>query len=380
MQEEYNNTEMQESEDMSIDFLELFGKLWKVKRTLIWASVAGLVFGIVVAFSIPKNYSTEVKMAPEFASSSMSGADAFNILSMAGINLNNVSTTDAVNPMLYPEIVSSVPFLTGLFDVPVTTEDGDSLTLRNYIEYKMSSPWWISILKLSMKSVKAVKGLFVELEDTTKHFEVDPFRLSKDQMKLVETLTDLISSDVDAKTAVITVNVKMQDPMVSALIADTVVRRLQEYVIEYRTEKARNDLAYAEKLNEEAKSAYHIAQQRYAAYVDRNHGIASRAGQTEEERLQNDMNLTFSIYNSTAQQYQYAKAKVQEITPVYSVFKPATVPIKGKPSKLIIILSFMFLGMVGTSVWVLFGKDMMSSLKEAANSTNANEPSNDGKK
>lgn len=367
---------MQEPEEKEIDLLELFGKLWKAKRTLIWAGVGGLIFGLVVAFSIPKKYPTEVKMAPELATSKMSGAGGLSALaSMAGINLNNAGTTDAVNPMLYPEIVSSVPFVTGLFEVPVVTEEGDSLSFRDYLDYKTSSPWWSAIMKLPMQAVGAVKDLFVEPEDTAKQYKVDPFRLSKDQMDLVERLTQSITCDVDAKTAVISVNVTMQDPLVSALIADTVVKRLQEYVTEYRTEKARNDLVYAGKLNDEAKAEYHKAQQRYAAYVDRNHGITSNSGKTEEVRLQNEMNLAFSLYNNTSQQYQLARAKVQEITPVYSVLKPATVPIKGKPSKFTILVGFVFLAVVVASVWVLFGKDLLASMKKATESADGAETS-----
>lgn len=369
MQDENNNMELQEPEEKEIDLLELFGKLWKSRRTLIWAGVVGVVAGLVIAFSIPKTYSTEVRLAPELTNSKMGAAGGLSALaSMAGINLNNAAGTDAVNPMLYPEIVSSVPFVTGLFDVPVTTDEGDTLSFRDYLEYKTSSPWWGAVMKLPMQAVGAVKNMFVEPEDTAKQYKVDPFRLSKDQMDLVESLNQLITSDVDVKTALITVNVKMQDPLVAALIADTVVKRLQEYVTDYRTEKARKDLDYAKKINDEAKEDYHKAQQCYAAYVDRNHGITSRSGQTEEERLQNDVNLTFSLYSTTSQQYQMARAKVQEITPVYTVLKPATVPIKGKPSKLVILIGFIFLAEVVAAVWVLFGKDMMANLKKATSS------------
>lgn len=367
MQEENYNIDAQEPEEKEIDLLELFGKLWKAKRTLIWAGVVGIVAGLVVAFSIPKTYPVTVTLAPELANSKMGSAGGLGALaSMAGINLNNTGSTDAVNPMLYPEIVSSVPFVTGLFNVPVTTEEDEKLTFRDYLEYKTSSPWWNVILALPGQAIGAVKDLFVEPEDTAKHYEVNPFRLSKDQMDLVESLNESITADVDAKTAVISVNVTMQDPLVSALIADTVVSRLQEYVTEYRTEKARKDLAYTEKLNLEAKADYHKAQQRYAAYVDRNHGIISSSGRTEESRLKNEMDLAFSLYNNTAQQYQLAKAKVQEITPVYTVLKPATVPIKGKPSKLIILIGFIFLAEVATAAWILFGKDMMASLKKVS--------------
>ncbi|MDE6692355.1 MAG: chain-length determining protein [Muribaculaceae bacterium] len=366
--ERYNDDDVLDQDEKEIDLLELFGKLWQAKRTLIWAGVIGMVVGLVVAFSIPKEYTTDMKLAPEVTGNTKMGGGGLSALaSMAGINLSSGAGTDAVNPMLYPEIVSSVPFMTGLFDVPVTTSDDEHMTLRDYLEYKTKSPWWNVVIGLPFKAIGAVKDLFSEPVDTAKQYKVDPFRLSYDQSELVKMLNGCISSDVDTKTAVISVSVTMQDPLVSALIADTVVSRLQEYVTDYRTEKARKDLSYAEKINEEAKAEYHKAQQRYAGYVDRNHGVVTRAGQTEEERLQNEMSLAYSLYSNTLQQYQLARAKVQEITPVYTVLKPATVPIlPSKPSKVVILIGFIFLAVVAASAWVLFGKDFMSSLKKVS--------------
>lgn len=366
--EKYNNEDVQDQDEKEIDLLELFGKLWQAKRTLIWAGVIGLVVGLVVAFSIPKQYTADMKLAPEVSGNSKMGGGGLSALaSMAGINLSSGSGTDAVNPVLYPEIVSSVPFMTGLFNVPVTTTDDQHMTLRDYMEYKTKTPWWSTVVSLPFKAIGAVRNLFSEPADTAKQYKVDPFRLSYDQSELVKALNTCISSDVDTKTAVITVSVTMQDPLVAALIADTVVSRLQKYVTEYRTEKARKDLSYAEKINNEAKSEYHKAQQRYAGYMDRNHGLVTRSGQTEEERLQNEMNLAYSLYSNTLQQYQLARAKVQEITPVYTVLKPATVPIlPSKPSKIMILIGFIFLAVVAASAWILFGKDFMDSLKKVS--------------
>lgn len=370
MQDENNNMELQEPEEKEMNFFELFGKLWQNKRTLIWAGVVGMVIGLIVAFSIPKEYTASIQLAPEISNNTRLGGVGLNALaSMAGINFNNSAGTDAVNPMLYPDIVESIPFVTDLFNVPVVTEHDENMTFRDFISHKTTSPWWNYVKKFPTKVTRAVESMFIESENKKKQSTVDPYRLSLDQTKLVASIRNCITLDVDPKTSIISVIVSLQDPLVSALIADTVVSRLQEYVTNYRTEKARMDLEYAKRINEEAKVDYHKAQQRYAAYVDRNHGISSRSGQTEEERLQNDVNLTFSLYNTTSQQYQMARAKVQEITPVFTVLKPATVPIEPtKPKKLIILIAWIFMAVAIVSAWVLFGKDMMANLKKATSS------------
>ena len=156
----------------------------------------------------------------------------------------------------------------------------------------------------------------------------------------------------------------MQDPVVSAMLADTIATRLREYVTEYRTNKARQDLEYAQKLNDEARDEYYKAQQRYADYTDKNQGLILRSAQTERDRLQNESSLAFNLYNQTAQQLQMAKAKVQQTTPVYTIVQPATVPLRpSKPSKVLILVGFVFLAVVAASAWILFGKDMVNSFR-----------------
>ncbi len=91
---------------------------------------------------------------------------------------------------------------------------------------------------------------------------------------------------MDRKTLVVSLRVTMQDPLVSATLTDTVMRNLQEFITQYRTDKARNDLAFTQRLHDEARDNYYEAQQRYARYMDQNQGIVRRSCLTEQERLQ----------------------------------------------------------------------------------------------
>jgi uncharacterized protein involved in exopolysaccharide biosynthesis len=123
-------------------------------------------------------------------------------------------------------------------------------------------------------------------------------------------------------------------------------------------------LAFTEKLFEESRDNYYKAQQRYARYTDSNQNIILSSYRTESERLQNEMNLAYGVYNQAAQQLQAAKAKVMEITPVYAVVQPATVPLRPeKPKKMIILIGFVFMAFVGTSAWILFGRNVLDMFK-----------------
>lgn len=363
MQEEKNG--QYNEEEQEIDLLELAKKLWSSRRTLfMWGGIGALV-GLVIAFSIPKEYTTTIKLSPELTGSGGFKGNLDALASMAGINRSSSSQSDAVYPDLYPDVVSSVPFAIELFDVKVLHKDGTNpVTVREYLTEETSAPWWSAILSLPGKAIGGIMSLFKSDEDTEGDGKINPFHLTPDESGIVDALNSRVQASVDSKTSVITLSATMQDPMVSAMLADTVATKLREYITDYRTEKARNDLEYAQKLNEEARDEYHKAQQRYAEYVDRNQGIVLRSANTETERLQNEASLAFNLYNQTATQLQMAKAQVQQTTPVYTVVQPATVPLRAsKPSKMLILVGCIFLAVVAASAWVLFLKDLAQSFK-----------------
>ena len=88
--------------------------------------------------------------------------------------------------------------------------------------------------------------------------------------------------------------------VISAQITDTISVNLQNYIITYRTNKTRKDLAYSKTLYQEAKTAYTEAQNKYAHFTDANQNIFLHSYRAEQERLQNEMNLTYQIYFITS--------------------------------------------------------------------------------
>ena len=359
------SSEKRQEEEQEIDLIELAQKVW-AERKFVWKTCGiAAVVALVVGFSIPKEYSTSVTLAPETAGKTTGGSMS-TLAAMAGINLGASSGEDALSPDLYPDIVSSTPFLTGLFDVKVQSQEAEvDTTLYGYLKEYQRAPWWSAILSAPFKvlgwTMSALRGEEEEAGDG----KLDPFHLTQDEADVAKVLGERIAVSVDKKTGVTTLTVTMQDPLISAALTDTVMRSLQNYITDYRTNKARHDLAFTEKLYEEAKSNYTEAQQKYAQFADANQSIVLLSFRAEQERLQNEMNLAYQVYTQVSQQLQMAKAKVQEITPVYTVVQPATVPLKpSKPSKMMILVGFVFLAGVGSVGWILFVRDFLKTWKK----------------
>lgn len=351
-----------EDEEKEIDILEIVYKLWERRKLLLVWCMWGVIAGLVIAFSIPREYTTKVTLAPEVQNgkSGLSGSIGA-LASLAGVSMGSGSTSDAVYPQLYPDVVGSVPFALSLLDVEVTDKEGKTLTMQEYLENDISGPWWGAILGLPGKLIGLIRGGGEENDSTA---ERSAFKLTPDEDMLVKALGQRISANVDQKTSVITLETKMQDPMVSAILADTVVNRLSEYVTNYRTNKARKDLEYAQKLNSEAQQSYYEAQQRLADYADKNQNQATQSARITRERLDNEATLAFNIYNQTALQVKQAESKVQENTPVYTIVTPPTVPLKpSAPRKVLILAGFIFLAFAGGCAWVIFGEPVVTEFK-----------------
>lgn len=345
-----------------IDLMELARKVWAGRKLILKCCGIAAAIGLVVAFSIPKEYTTTVTLAPESTSSGRSLGSLSALAGMAGINLGSASQTrDALYPIYYPDIVSSIPFVTELFDVPVKSQDGKlQTTVYEYMTEHQKAPWWRAVFSFPAKAMGWVVSLFKEEKEEKTHQKVDPFQLTRKEAGVVAGLNRKINVSVDDKYYFVTLSVTMQDPLISATLTDTVLCKLQNYITKYRTDKSRNDLAYTQKLYDEAKENYYEAQKRYADYVDQNQNIMLRSVQVKQERLQNEMNLAYNIYNQMAQQLQLAKAKVQESTPVYAVVQTATVPLNAsKPSKSVILIGFVLMAGVAAISWILFIKNIV---------------------
>lgn len=362
MNEEQNIPEIHE-----VDLVEMMRKVWDKRKLVVKNCFVAAVAGVIIAFSIPKEFETKVTLAPEESVAGGGlGGNLGSLASLAGINLGSMGSEDAYSPELYPEILASSPFLVELFPVQVQTKKGDlQTTLYDYLDEHQRSSWFGYLLGAPGKAIGWFFSLFREKEKEGNPADADYFNLSRDQELMVKDMRKIITAEVSKKTGVITIAVRMQDPLISAALADTVCCRLQEYITDYRTRKAKNDLVFSEKIFEEAKADYLQAQKEYAAFVDGNLDVVQQRFKAEEERLEKEVSLTYNVYSQVASQLQVAKAKVQQQTPAYTVIQPAAMSFKAaSPKKFMILLAFVFLGFVGTAAWVLFKDDLMKQFKK----------------
>ena len=352
-------------EEIEIDLMDLLRKVIGIRKKIYKAAGIGLIIGVIVAISIPKQYTVEVTLSPEMGNNKEGGLSGL-AASFLGSGVTMGDGTDALNASLSADIVSSTPFLLELsaMDIPVTKNE--VMTLNTYLDEE-TSPWWSYVIGFPGMVIGGVKSLFTEEDEIVSFNKTGQgaIELSKKESKKIATLKKMITASVDKKTSMTSVTATFQDPKVAAVVADSVVKKLQEYIIDYRTFKAKEDCIYLEKLFKERQQEYYAAQKKYADYLDSHDNLILQSVRAEQERLQNDMSLAYQVYSQVASQLQIARAKVQEEKPVFAVLEPAVVPLfPSGTSRKIYVLAFIFLSVCIVIFWNLFGKDFLNKFKE----------------
>lgn len=354
----------QETEEQEIDLMEYARKLWLARKVLFKAAGIAAVLGVIIALTTPRQYTVNVTLAPE---SGKSGGSLSSIASMFGVGgMSMGNDADALNVMLYPNILESTPFILDLMDTPVKTIDEElpDTTLTGYLTEYTSKSLISNVISLPFRALGGLISLFVTAEEEQVPDTINPFLLTREQANIVKDIKRLVVANVDKKTGITTISVTMQDPMVAAIMTDTVVYKLKEHITKYRVSKAEEDYKYWEKLYQQHREEYYEAQKNYAEYTDANKNVILQSVSIEQERLQNEMSLAFQTYSNIANQLQMAKAKVQEAKPVFVIVEPASVPLRASgTSRAMTVIGTIFLIVAGTAAWLLFGKDFMAQLK-----------------
>lgn len=339
-----------------IDLRVIIKKILANKKLFYKTLPVAFVLSSALILCVPRYYTTSLNLAPEVGGTSMEGALG-SIASSFGLDIANMQTSDAISPLLYPDLIEDNEFIVGLFNVKVQSLDNEiNTTYYEYLKKHQKHAWWNI-------PIRWIKKLFTIEESTPvkqhkKEFE--PYELTKVQNDIAETVRSNITISIDKKTAIITVSAKAQDPLICKELADSVKNHLQAFITQYRTNKARIDEEYYKNLMDKAKQEYETARRRYGKYADANINLSLNSMKTELADIENDMQLKYNTYSTLVAQYQAAKAKVQERTPAFTVIKGAALPVKpAGPKRMIFVLSILFLTFIGTSMYSL-RKDIKS--------------------
>lgn len=331
----------------AIDVHAIAKKIWDNKRLFYKTLPVAFIIACIYILGLPRYYKSEAKLSPEVESPPVGGALS-SLATSFGLNMGNIQSSDAITPLLYPDLMDDNGFVTGLFNIQVESLDGEIKTsYHDYLaKHQKASIWSIPIIWL--------KELLTSTDENGTGGKFDPYRMSKFDTDVAEAIRGKIKLSVDKKTGVISINVEAQDPLICKTVADSLQYRLQTFITNYRTNKARIDYEHYTNLAAKAKEDYEAARLLYSKFSDANMDAVLTSTRTKIEALENEAQLKQNTYTSICNQMESAKAKIQERTPAFTVIQGAAVPIKpAGPKRMIFVAFVLLLTFAGTSLYIL---------------------------
>lgn len=367
MTEQNSNTSENPKED-EIDLIAIAKTLWQGRKTILWFSLFGMVMGVFVAFLSPKQYTVSSVIVPQYTGKS-TGSSLSALASMAGINIGSAETGGEISPLLYPQIVSSVPFQLELMNTPVHFQEVDHpvSVYEYYTEY--AKPGIFSVVKkytlglpgIILSSIRPKKDS-VQIPTDGKGPQV--IALNEKQDKIYRILSKSVLLDANAKEGYLTFTTTMEEPLVAAEIGQLAQNLLQQFVIDFKTQKSKNELEFIQERYDVAKAEMERKQYNAAASTDKNKFLTTTTAQLGTTRANTNYQISNAVFLELAKQLEQAKIQVKKDTPTFSVVQPVTIPIEpsgsGKAFKIAItILLFVIFGFV-----YIFIKNQYPKIKE----------------
>ena len=362
------NTTSQDQED-TIDLIKLLKDLWGARKIILKITVAFTFLGLFVAVFSENKFTASTTFVPLGQGSSVSGGSLGGLASLAGINIGGAGKSEEISPELYPQIVGSIPFQLELLNTPLTIEGQKApVSYSDYYE-NIYSPGLLSNIK---KYTLGLPGVLISLvRSAPENLEASAGQLisiSKEEYELIKDLKDQISLAVNAKEGFISISVTMPEAIASAELALKAQQLLQEYALEFKTQKSIEQLTYIEERYSEKEKAFNEIKIALARFQDQNTGINTALGRTRLLQLESEYDLAFTVYSELAKQLETQLLQVKKDTPLFTVLKPVSIPNeRSAPKKALILVVFLFLGFVlsvgfvlGRKYWIGFKKEWAS--------------------
>jgi hypothetical protein len=359
-------------QEEEIDIIALLKKVWNGRKTIFIALGVGTILGLFVALGTTKKYTVSTVMVPQVASGSAMKSSLGGLAALAGINMDMTQNPD-LSPVIYPQIISSVPFLLEMMNTPIKFEEvNQPVSLIDYVNVYQKK----TVLGTVAKYTIGLPGVIMTaIKGETKMVAVPSgenklISLTSDQYQMLRAMDKIISLNVDTKQGYLTLTVNLSEPLAAAQFAQKAMELLQKEITKFKIEKAQAELNFIQGRYDVAKAEMEKAQVDLATNTDRSRFFTSELSSISTDRIQTRYNIAFTVFQQMATQLEQAKIQVAKDTPVFTVVQPVTIPspVDGKPNKKMILLIWIFLGGIA-GVIIVFAKQFLVDLKNKWNKT-----------
>jgi uncharacterized protein involved in exopolysaccharide biosynthesis len=285
-----------DSEGLSL--LGLANVVLRRRRLIISLGVAGVVLGLVLGLTSPRQYSAGATFIPQGSETSGGNSGLAMAASQFGIRLAS-GGGGTWGPPVYVELLRSRALLEPIArdTLVVAEEGGRRAAVADVLGIKGSTP-----REREEYTIRALQGI-------TTAIEVKPLNAVR-------------------------LTVISRWPSVSVALAERLVEGVNKFNLETRKSQAAAERQFVETQATEAGAALRDAEDQLQAFLQRNRDISgSPALAFERDRLQREVSRRQEVYTSLLQSREEAKIREVRELPVITLLERPTLPVVGEPRK-----------------------------------------------
>lgn len=368
---EENNVKPVEQEEEGIDIMAMIRSLWDGRKTIFICLGIFIALGLVAALTMKRVYTVKTVMVPQLNSKQNSSLGT--LAALAGIDMGMQTNAADLSPLVYPEIVNSIPYRLELIHTPLHyTKCDHPISMFDYAVSGIEKPgvfFYIKKYTIGLPGViiNAIRGPQKEIvygyaTGSADTVAIKPIVVTMNEQKMLDAFNRIVSLDVNKKEGYLTLTVNGLEPVQTAELAIKAQQLLQDMLTRFRVEKSESELTYIQARYDEIKEENDRYQEQLATIKDRTKNVMNSRDEIERERIQAKYNVSNAIYNEMAKQLEQAKMQVKRDTPVYAVIQPVTIPTKPSNSRAKTLIVWTFFGFI-VGCGIVIGKGYMPKVK-----------------
>ena len=320
-----------------IDLIELLKTAWNGRKQIIIISFVFALLGVAAALLSPVVYTSSTTFINSQTESSTSSGLS-GVASLVGIDLGGMSSGSEIPPSMYPQLGESIEFKRDLLNSNIDEKEQIKLKdfLANYNDIE--------------KSVT---------ENNNKLF------ISEYENELFNVIDDVISISVNQKDGFVTISAKMPNSEYAANTCINAREILQKTIIDNRIKSAKQKLEYSEKQLASKRIEFEEIQNKLAYFNDSNINLVTSSVINERDKLEAEFQIINAVMIELSKQVEQRKLQVSEDTPVFSIVKEASMPVKrSSPKRAQMVLIFGFIGLATSILYTLIKVPVAEIVKE----------------
>ena len=321
-----------------INLIELAKTIWNGKKLIFIISSFFVLIGVISALVSPILYSSSTTFIPSSQEGS-SGSSLSGVASLVGINLGAMSSGNEIPASMYPQISNSVEFKRLLLEEFI--DEKKEIKMKSYLVdyYKIDS---------DSKSNNPNKSFVSELEN-------DLFKI----------INNILNISVNQKDGFVTISANMPESEYAAYSAINARNILQKIIITNKIKSAKQNLKFSEKQLKSKRIEFNEIQNKLGYFNDSNLNIITSSIINERKRLEAEFQIINAVMVELSKQVEQNKLQVSKDTPVFSIIKEATMPVKrSSPKRGQMILIFGFIGLILSVFYTVLKAPLIQFIKE----------------